>query len=628
MERSGTILLVGLILIGLTLSTVPAESDAGRLTTLKISPANVVLAIGSSVVFTAIPLDELGQTVSGATVTWELKDPVTLAVTLEGSGSSVTITGKSQGYSTLFARASADGASVSGVATIAIGQDLMRNQTAVYPKHAVLVFPTDAMGLSPGQAIDFSAQYYDPSGRPAHFAPGGGFSWKMLFALGDAGTVDASGRFVAGLGGLGLVSAQTSDGATSVSGAAFVSVSAGGGWNAVPQLDVSPGLVSLLRAGQSLDFEAVLKVQGQPVPATVTWSLPLSIWEPGTIDTSTGLFRGHRAGACLIEASTVYDRKTVRGYALLTVAYGKPSIFGRVTNSDGVPVAGATVTAVEIGGTESSTTTTDSDGAYSVEAIPGARTKVQVSTAEGSSSVEAVADANEAENRYDITVSGVVAGPPGIAQLWPWFLGGFGIVVTGTLAIALLLGGEVVFVAMLMLFVPLYARIKAEKMLDHFVRGRIFGLIQATPGLSYSDLRRLTGVGNGTLGYHLWCLEKTEYVFSRREGKLKAYYPKGFNAPDRGRMLSDPQQRIMEVVKLEPGVSQSDVARALGTTRQHVNFNVKHMERLGVMRVVREGGEALCYPADLTPSSPQPRPAVIAGPAPRDGSPSTPPTLR
>jgi predicted transcriptional regulator len=206
-------------------------------------------------------------------------------------------------------------------------------------------------------------------------------------------------------------------------------------------------------------------------------------------------------------------------------------------------------------------------------------------------------------------------------------LGGFGLVVASTLALAVLLGGEAVLVAMLTLLMPLYARIKAEKMLDHFVRGRIFGLIQAQPGLSYSDLRRLTGVGNGTLGYHLWCLEKTEYVFSRREGKLKAYYPKGFNAPDRGRVLSDPQQRIMEVVKASPGISQSDIARALGTTRQHVNFNVKHMERLGVMRVLREGGEALCHPADTAAASPQPRPSVIAGPPARTGTPPTHPRL-
>jgi predicted transcriptional regulator len=606
----------------LSLPLASAGSGSG-LTTLRITPANAVIAIGSTASFTATPLDASGNQVAGASVTWELRDLGASAVSLEASGSSVTVTGSSQGYATLYARATAGGLTANGVATIVVGQDPMKNQSAVYPKSSILVFPADAMGLSPGQEIEFSAQYYNLQGQAAT-PSGGSYSWKMLFALGEVGTVSSSGVFTAGSGGMGVVSASAADGAALLTGAALVSVSAGGGWSVLPRLDVSPGVVTLLRAGQQMDFEAVLRVQGQPVPATVTWSIPLSIWEPGHLDASTGLFEGRRMGACIIEASTVYNGQTVRGYAIVTVAYGKPSIFGRVTNSDGVPVAGARVTATGLGTAE---TTTDAEGAYAVETTPGERTMVQVSTSESSSGVEAIPKENEAENRYDITVSGVVAGPPGAAQWWPWMLGGFGLVVASTLALAVLLGGEAVLVAMLTLLMPLYARIKAEKMLDHFVRGRIFGLIQAQPGLSYSDLRRLTGVGNGTLGYHLWCLEKTEYVFSRREGKLKAYYPKGFNAPDRGRVLSDPQQRIMEVVKASPGISQSDIARALGTTRQHVNFNVKHMERLGVMRVLREGGEALCHPADTAAASPQPRPSVIAGPPARTGTPPTHPRL-
>src|SRR6266702_4746015 len=54
---------------------------------------------------------------------------------------------------------------------------------------------------------------------------------------------------------------------------------------------------------------------------------------------------------------------------------------------------------------------------------------------------------------------------------------------------------------------PLYTRLKKEEVLDHFVRGQVFGVIKAEPGTNFTEIRDDLGLSNGTLAYHLRTLE-------------------------------------------------------------------------------------------------------------------------
>jgi hypothetical protein len=62
------------------------------------------------------------------------------------------------------------------------------------------------------------------------------------------------------------------------------------------------------------------------------------------------------------------------------------------------------------------------------------------------------------------------------------------------------------------LVIPLYTKIRREEVLDHFTRGRIYGMIESSPGVHYTLIKKKVGVGNGTLTYHLSTLEREGFI--------------------------------------------------------------------------------------------------------------------
>ena len=65
---------------------------------------------------------------------------------------------------------------------------------------------------------------------------------------------------------------------------------------------------------------------------------------------------------------------------------------------------------------------------------------------------------------------------------------------------------------------PMFTQERKDDVLDHFVRGEIYGFIRANPGSHYNQMMRELDIKNGTLSYHLYILEKTGIVKSRKEG--------------------------------------------------------------------------------------------------------------
>jgi DNA-binding transcriptional ArsR family regulator len=82
---------------------------------------------------------------------------------------------------------------------------------------------------------------------------------------------------------------------------------------------------------------------------------------------------------------------------------------------------------------------------------------------------------------------------------------------------------------------PLYSRIKKEEVLDHFVRGQIYGFIVSNPGEHYNSIRERLKVTNGTLSYHLRTLEVQGFIKSRKESIYRRFYPVEMKFPrDKG----------------------------------------------------------------------------------------------
>ncbi len=149
---------------------------------------------------------------------------------------------------------------------------------------------------------------------------------------------------------------------------------------------------------------------------------------------------------------------------------------------------------------------------------------------------------------------------------------------------------------------PLYTKIKREKMMDHFVRGRIYEHICNNPGVNFSAIKARFNLTNGTVTYHLSMLERQEFIRSKHDGIYKRYFKAG-TAP--GAIEQEPmslQGAIHKLVSERPGLTQKDIARALGTSKQLVSYYVRNMRKEHLVETHREGRHVRVYPGPNRPS--------------------------
>jgi predicted transcriptional regulator len=143
------------------------------------------------------------------------------------------------------------------------------------------------------------------------------------------------------------------------------------------------------------------------------------------------------------------------------------------------------------------------------------------------------------------------------------------------------------------LIVPLFSRIRKERVLDNFTRGQIYGYIQANPGAHYSAIQQVLEIENGVLAYHLRVLLREEFLVARSEGVFKRFYPRDYKVPKGRTLLTRLQLDILEAVEKAPGISQREVARALGESKQVISYNVGVLRGGGLLTAERRGRDVL-----------------------------------
>jgi len=139
----------------------------------------------------------------------------------------------------------------------------------------------------------------------------------------------------------------------------------------------------------------------------------------------------------------------------------------------------------------------------------------------------------------------------------------------------------------------LFHRLRAERALDQFTRGRIYGYVQAYPGVNYTQIQDGLGLKKGTLTYHLWVLERLGFVRSVRQRGLRQLYPKGAPFSKGSIILSRLQYMILDLLNAEGQASQADIARGLGISRQRVHYNVKVLRSLSLIQPRKDGSVEL-----------------------------------
>jgi len=131
--------------------------------------------------------------------------------------------------------------------------------------------------------------------------------------------------------------------------------------------------------------------------------------------------------------------------------------------------------------------------------------------------------AGSAVQRFTVNVVAPPSTPPGTIDI-PIPRDTTSVMVIGVTVAAILLIAAVAVMSenakygLLLLIVPLYSKIKREKVLDHFIRGQIFGYIMANPGEHYNSIKQALDMTNGSLAHHLRTLERERFVKSKRFG--------------------------------------------------------------------------------------------------------------
>jgi len=152
------------------------------------------------------------------------------------------------------------------------------------------------------------------------------------------------------------------------------------------------------------------------------------------------------------------------------------------------------------------------------------------------------------------------------------------------------------------LFVPLYSRIKKDRVLDNFTRGMIYGFIMSNPGVHYNFIKQKLGLNNGSIVYHLTVLERQELIKSEKVGLYKRFYPRCGTLSDSGIMeLTDAQESLLELVRANPGLTQREIASRLGLSGRVVNYHVGLLQRSRLLTLEKVGKVTRCYATERMP---------------------------
>ncbi|MGQ9583461.1 MAG: winged helix-turn-helix transcriptional regulator [Thermoplasmatota archaeon] len=149
------------------------------------------------------------------------------------------------------------------------------------------------------------------------------------------------------------------------------------------------------------------------------------------------------------------------------------------------------------------------------------------------------------------------------------------------------------------LFIPLYTKIKRDDILDHFIRGQVYGYIKANPGEHYNSIKKALSLKNGTLMYHLKTLEREDFIKSVVDGRFRRFYPKDMKIPDPSEELvlkmNHIQREILRIIRESPGISQKELAARIGLSPPTVHYHVDIMTAARLVTVRRAGRETQCF---------------------------------
>jgi predicted transcriptional regulator len=175
---------------------------------------------------------------------------------------------------------------------------------------------------------------------------------------------------------------------------------------------------------------------------------------------------------------------------------------------------------------------------------------------------------------------------------------GFTITSTMLAAILLALRNEAFRYKLMMFAIPLYSKLKKEK-IEQGTRYEILGYIKARPGSSYTEIKEILDLNDGSLIHHLRILEREDKVYSKKAGKYKLFYVTSYRRkPSPGDFISPFQRRILEVVFSNPGIVPNKLSKILDRSQTDISYHLSELSRNGFLERKKRGRNIQYYIKD------------------------------
>ena len=119
-----------------------------------------------------------------------------------------------------------------------------------------------------------------------------------------------------------------------------------------------------------------------------------------------------------------------------------------------------------------------------------------------------------------------------------------------------------------------------DKFLQNENRKKLMKEIYKIEGKSFSELLEDFPIGNGTLAYHLYMLEKRKYIKSVKDGKYRRFYSRKAKVE----LFSNLEEKIIDSLKSDPDMHQADLARELEVSAQSISYNIKKLVNKNIIQ--------------------------------------------
>jgi predicted transcriptional regulator len=135
-----------------------------------------------------------------------------------------------------------------------------------------------------------------------------------------------------------------------------------------------------------------------------------------------------------------------------------------------------------------------------------------------------------------------------------------------------------------------------DEILENERRRKIYGVVEANPGIYLRELQRILNMPLATLEYHLDYMTRKRIVFGEREGHLKRYYTKPLDPEDK-KVLSALRQRrmreIMLIVLTNGKVKYQFLSDYLKLPHSTLSLYLKHLVDRNILAREKIGYETL-----------------------------------